>query len=41
VEAFTVFCGAYGGVQLVQHKDAQLDQDSFCQQQKKWWQFWK
>jgi hypothetical protein len=25
MEAFTVFCGACGGAQVVQHKDAQLD----------------
>lgn len=41
VESFTVFCGACGGVQVVQHKDAQLEEDSIEQQQKKWWQFWK
>ena len=41
MEMFTAFCGACGGVQLVQHRDAQLEEDSLEQQEKKWWKFWK
>ncbi|MBI3694827.1 MAG: hypothetical protein HY238_08315 [Acidobacteria bacterium] len=41
MEVFTASCGACGGVQLVQHKDAQLEEDSIEQQQKKWWQLWE
>jgi hypothetical protein len=46
MDAFSAFCGACGGVQLVQHKsfreeeepDEQADQRT---PNKKWWQFWK
>jgi len=41
MEAFTVFCGMCGGVQLIQHKDAVLDQSSMRASPRKWWQFWK
>ncbi|MCP4600887.1 MAG: hypothetical protein GY847_10205, partial [Proteobacteria bacterium] len=38
---FTAFCGACGGVQIVQHKDFQPDETDSQTQSKKWWQFWK
>ncbi|CAN94255.1 hypothetical protein predicted by Glimmer/Critica [Sorangium cellulosum So ce56] len=48
MDAFSAFCGACGGVQLVQHKDFRQDEgegpDEQTEQQspgKKWWQFWK
>jgi len=39
---FTAFCGACGGVQVVQHKDAQIDDHpQLGRRRKKWWQFWR
>jgi hypothetical protein len=42
MEMFTAFCGACGGVQVVQYKDAQIeDLSQLGETRKKWWQFWK
>jgi hypothetical protein len=39
---FTAFCGLCRGVQVVQHKDAQVEDLSHLgETKKKWWQFWK
>jgi hypothetical protein len=39
---FTSFCGACGGVQVVQDTDADFaDPPTADPKQKKWWQFWK
>lgn len=40
MEAFTAFCGACGGVQVVQYKGADL-MDQPHPSPKKWWEFWK
>jgi hypothetical protein len=42
MEMFTAFCGACGGVQVVQYRDAQIEEHPVSEAgQKKWWQFWK
>ena len=41
MEMFTAFCGACGGVQVVQYKDAQIDDEFPRESHKKWWQFWR
>jgi len=44
MEVFTSFCGACGGVQIVQYKDAELDDQPTTEPQprsRKWWRFWK
>ena len=42
IEMFTAFCGACGGVQVVQHKDLEMkDHLQLEEANKKWWQFWK
>ena len=42
MEMFTAFCGACGGVQVVQYKGAQIENHpQLGETQKKWWQFWK
>ena len=41
MEMFTAFCGACGGVQVVQHREEQIEENSPEQQERKWWQFWK
>jgi len=43
MEAFTTFCGACGGVQVVQHKDADISEENQpnTTSDKKWWQFWR
>jgi hypothetical protein len=41
IEAFTAICGMCGGVQLVQHKNAVLDEPLAEESYRRWWQFWK
>jgi hypothetical protein len=44
MEAFTAFCGACGGVQVVQYIDADIEDDlgvDPTSDPKKWWQFWR
>ncbi len=41
MEMFTSFCGICGGAQVVQDKDAEIEDQSTVQQEKKWWEFWK
>jgi hypothetical protein len=38
VDAFTSFCGACGGVQIVRDKNVEIEGEPPA---KKWWQFWK
>jgi hypothetical protein len=38
---FTSFCGACGGVQVVQDKDASIEDAQKPLPVKKWWQFWQ
>jgi len=41
MESFTVLCGMCGGFQLIQHKDAVLDEPLTEESHRRWWQFWK
>ncbi len=41
MESFTALCGLCGGFQLVQHKDAVLDEALTEESNRRWWQFWK
>ena len=43
MEMFTSFCGVCGGVQIVQDKDAELEDLRTTQQEEKksWWRFWE
>ena len=41
METFTAVCGLCGGVQLVQHKNAVLDEPLAEESYRRWWQFWK
>jgi hypothetical protein len=41
MESFTTVCGMCGGFQLVQHKDAVLDEPLAEESYRRWWQFWK
>ncbi|MBI1375176.1 MAG: hypothetical protein GC159_20855 [Phycisphaera sp.] len=45
LDTFTTFCGKCGGVQVVRHKDASLDEEPTIRipqrTSKKWWQFWR
>jgi len=41
VEALTAVCGMCGGVQLIQHRDAALDELTAEEFTRRWWQFWK
>lgn len=42
-DAFTAFCGACGGILIVQsiHAELEDDCDLVSEPPKKWWQFWK
>jgi hypothetical protein len=41
MESFTALCGMCGGFQLIQHKEAVLDQPLAEESHRRWWQFWK
>lgn len=44
MEVFTASCGACGGVQVVQYKDAEVEDEHGVEptgKPEKWWQFWR